>query len=83
MILTEINKVALNVNTNSHFLPGRSCSNSIKVTWRVQLWCDMVFMTTLPSRSRQFSLLAVIFRTILNKNHISLIPTAPMKSTFL
>jgi len=35
MMVTEINKVY-----NSHFLPCRSCSNSIKVTWTVQLRCD-------------------------------------------
>jgi len=61
MIMTEIKK------TNSHFLPCRSCSNSIKVTWRLQLRCDAVFMTSSPSSSLRFSLLAVIFRTTLNK----------------
>jgi len=55
------------VKTNSHFLPCRSCSNSIKVAWRVQLRCDVVFMTSSPSSSPQFSMLAVIFRTTLNK----------------
>jgi len=42
-------------------------SNSIKVTWRVQLRCDTVFMTSSPSSFPRFSLLAVIFRTTLNK----------------
>jgi len=55
------------VKTNSHFLPCRSCSNSVKVTWRVQLQCDAVFMTSSPSSSLRFSLLAVVFRTTLNK----------------
>jgi len=43
------------------------CSNSIEVTWRVQLRCDVVFMTSSPSSSPRFSLLAFIFRTTLNK----------------
>jgi len=55
------------VKTNSHFLPCRSCSNFIKVAWRVQLRCDAVFMTLSPSSSLRFSMLAVIFRTTLNK----------------
>ena len=37
--------------TNSHFLPCRSCWNSIEVNWRVQLKCDAVFMTSSPSSS--------------------------------
>jgi len=45
----------------------KSCSNSIIVTWRLQLRCDAVFMTSLPSNFPRFSLLAVIFRTTLNK----------------
>jgi len=49
------------VETHSHFL------NSIKVTWRVQLRCDAVSMTSSPSNSLRFSLLSVIFRTTLNK----------------
>ena len=49
------------METDSHFL------NSIKVTWRVQLRCDVVFMTSSPSSSLRFSLLAVIFWTTLNK----------------
>jgi len=67
MIVTEINKVDCNVKTRSHFLSCRSCSNSIKVTWRLQLRCDAVFMASSPSSSPRFSLLAVIFRTTLNK----------------
>ena len=49
--------------------PCRSCSNSIKVTWRVELRCDAVFMTWSPSSSPRFwfSLLAVIVRTTLNE----------------
>ena len=64
MIVTEI---LCNVKTNSHFLPCRSCSNSVKVTWTLQLRCDVVFMTWSPSSSPRFSRLAVIFRTTLNK----------------
>ena len=37
------------------------------VTWRVHLRCDAVFMTSSPSSSLRFSLLAVLFRTTLNK----------------
>jgi len=37
------------------------------VTWRVQLRCDACFVTSLPSSSLQFSLLAVVVRTTLNK----------------
>ena len=56
-----------NRQTTSHFRPCRSCSNSIKVAWRVQLRCHAVFMTSSPSSSLRFSLLAVILRTTLNK----------------
>ena len=69
MILTELNKVALQCKNKLPF-PAlrRSCSNSIiKVTWTGQLRCDAVFMTSSPSSSLRFSLQAVIFRTTLNK----------------
>ena len=46
---------------NSHFLLRGSCSNSVKVTWSVQLRCDAVFLTTSPSSSILFSLLVVVF----------------------
>ena len=65
IIVTEINKVCK--KTNSHFLLCRSCWDSIKVTCRLQLRCDVVFMSSSPSSSPRFSLLAGIFRTTLNK----------------
>jgi len=40
------------------------------VTWWLELRCDAVFMTSSPSSSARFSLLAVIFRTTLNKSHL-------------
>jgi len=39
MIVIEINKVALQCKNE---LPFPACLNSIKVTWRVQLRCDVV-----------------------------------------
>jgi len=67
MILSEINKVALQCKNKLPF-PAlqRSCSNSIKVTWTVQLRSKAVFITSLSSNFLRFPLLAVIFRTTLN-----------------
>jgi len=66
MVLTEINKVVLQcVEKNKLPFPAcRSYSNSIQVTWRTQLGCDAVFMTSSPSGSLRFLLIAVIFRTV-------------------
>ena len=91
MIVTEINKVALQCkNSNSHFLPCRSCSNSFEVAWRVQLRCDAVFMTSSPSSTPRFSLLAVNFRTTLNKitsrrfqQHLQKAPLCVVESGFI
>jgi len=55
------------LKTNSHFLTCRSCSNCSKVTWRLQLQCDVVFMASSPSNSPRFSLLAIIFWTTVKK----------------
>ena len=70
MIVTEINKLALQCKNNSHFLPCRSCSNSILKSLE-----DCNYDATRFSRNRgvspsstpRFFLLAVIFRTTLNK----------------
>jgi len=48
-------------------LPCREAVQMLLPTWRGQLRCDTVFMTSSLSSSLRFSLLAVIFRTTLNK----------------
>ena len=55
------------VRTNSHYLPCREAVQILLVTGTVQLRCDAVSMTSSPSSSLPFSLLAAIFRTTLNK----------------
>jgi len=85
MIVTKINKVALEWKTNYHFLPCRSCSNSVKVTWRLQLRCDAVFMTS-SVIAQQFSTIfsaGCYFSDNTKYNHIWAIPTTPTKSTFV
>jgi len=55
MILTEINKVALQCENKLPFpVLQKGYSNSITVTWTVQLRCDAVFMTSSPSSSPRF-----------------------------
>ena len=83
MILTKINNVTLQCKNKLPF-PAlqRSCSNSIKVTWTVQLRCDAVFMASSPSSSLGFSLLAVIFRTTLNKTTPRRFQLHPRKAPF-
>jgi len=46
------------------FPTWRSYSNFIQVTWRTQLGCDAVFMTSSPSGSLRFFLLALIFPNV-------------------
>jgi len=59
-------KLLCNVKTNSHFLPCRSCSNSISHL-KSAITMRRGFMAWSPSSSPRFSPLAVIFRTTLNK----------------
>jgi len=52
----------------------------LKVTWRLQLRCKAVFMTSSPSSAPRFSLLAVIFRTTLNKSTYRRFQQHPQKA---
>ena len=70
MILTEVNKVALQCKNKlpfPGFLPCRSCSNSMKVTKSAVAMRRGCHDLIAQQFSTIFSLLAVIFRTKLNK----------------